>query len=79
MGLVRTIWTFKAFIGTSFLGLLEKSMNNDKKFPEQEAPEKNTDNAFVQVGEDGSPVIPSADKTKSETDNEDSATTPDKR
>ncbi|WP_207496668.1 hypothetical protein [Aridibaculum aurantiacum] len=32
--------------------------NNENKFPEQKAPEKNHDNAFVQVGEDGSPVIP---------------------
>jgi len=40
---------------------------DDNKYPEQQAPEKNTDNAFVQVGEDGSPVIP--DKT-----NDDSAT-----
>ncbi len=26
-------------------------MNNDNKFPEQEAPAKNTDDAFVQVSE----------------------------
>jgi len=31
---------------------------NDKKFEEQDHPLKNTDNAFVQVGKDGSPVIP---------------------
>jgi hypothetical protein len=33
----------------------------DKKhteLEEQEAPLKNTDNAYVQVGEDGNPVIP---------------------
>ncbi len=47
-------------------------MTDNKKFPEQDAPEKNTDNAFVQVGEDGSPVIPNddekakADKNKSQ-------------
>ncbi|MDB5205752.1 MAG: hypothetical protein JWR72_827 [Flavisolibacter sp.] len=29
-----------------------------EKFPQQNAPEKNTDNAFVQVGKDGHPVIP---------------------
>ncbi len=28
------------------------------KFTEQEAPEKNTDGAFVQVGRDGQPVFP---------------------
>jgi hypothetical protein len=54
-------------------------MNNDKKFPEQEAPEKNTDNAFVQVGEDGSPVMPSTDETKTDIGNEESPTTLDKR
>jgi hypothetical protein len=27
------------------------------KFDEQEAPEKNTDSAFVQVGADGKPVM----------------------
>lgn len=31
---------------------------NDKKFPEQEAPEKNTDHAFVQVGKNGQAVMP---------------------
>ena len=30
----------------------------DKKFEEQDHPLKNTDHAFVQVGKDGSPVIP---------------------
>lgn len=34
-------------------------MNNDKqKFDTQEAPEKNTDAAFVQVGTDGKPQLP---------------------
>jgi hypothetical protein len=34
-------------------------MNNDKQtFDKQEAPEKNTDAAFVQVGADGKPVTP---------------------
>ena len=54
-------------------------MDNDKKFPEQEAPEKNTDNAFVQVGEDGSPVIPSTDDKKTDIEKDGSPTTLDKR
>ena len=33
-------------------------MSNDNKFQEQSAPEKNTDKAYVQVGEDGKPVMP---------------------
>lgn len=33
-------------------------MDKDQKFDKQEAPLKNTDNAFVQVSEDGSPAIP---------------------
>ena len=46
-------------------------MENENKFPEQEAPEKNTDRAFVQVGEDGHPVIPQPinDKIKEEENN----------
>ncbi len=36
----------------------------DIKLTEQEAPEKNTDAAFVKVGDDGKPVLPEAeDKT----------------
>lgn len=31
---------------------------NNNQFQEQEAPQKNTDNAFVQVGEDGKPQMP---------------------
>ncbi len=31
---------------------------DNEKFQEQEAPLKNTDNAFVQVNEDGSPLFP---------------------
>lgn len=55
-------------------------MDDNKKFPEQEAPEKNTDNAYVQVGEDGSPVMPhtNKDNEQSNTDNG-SPTTLDKR
>lgn len=38
-------------------------MDTDKeRFPQQEAPEKNTDHAFVQVGKDGHPVVPATDK-----------------
>ena len=37
---------------------------HDEKFPEQNAPEKNTDKAFVRVGEDGEPVIPKPDQTE---------------
>lgn len=31
---------------------------NQRRFPDQQAPHKNTDHAFVQVGKDGQPVIP---------------------
>ena len=54
-------------------------MDNDKKFPEQQAPEKNTDKAFVQVGEDGAPVIPAATPTETGPATEDHSTTLDKR
>ena len=33
-------------------------MDKDQKLDKQEAPLKNTDNAFVQVSKDGSPAIP---------------------
>ena len=45
-------------------------MEDNKKFPEQEAPVKNTDNAFVQVGEDGQPVIPSGTDLKTDIEKE---------
>ena len=32
--------------------------NRENQFPEQEAPLKNTDKAFVQVNKDGSPHMP---------------------
>ena len=57
------------------ISILKKIMSNDKKFPEQEAPVKNTDNAFVQVGEDGAPVIPSTEENKTDIEKEDSPTT----
>ena len=37
---------------------------NNERFPEQDAPRKNTDNAFVQVGEDGKPAIPENNEKK---------------
>lgn len=36
---------------------------NNTQFQEQEAPQKNTDNAFVQVGEDGKPQMPEKETT----------------
>ena len=51
-------------------------MEKNNKFPEQQAPEKNTDNAFVKVGEDGAPVIPHTDEVKTGIKNEDELATP---
>lgn len=40
-------------------------MNKEnQKLDEQEAPEKNGDQAFVQVGADGKPVMPDADTSE---------------
>ncbi|MEJ7680457.1 MAG: hypothetical protein WKG06_21920 [Segetibacter sp.] len=50
-------------------------MNNDNKFPEQEAPAKNTDDAFVQVSENGAPVMPSDTGKKTDIEKEDNNTT----
>lgn len=46
----------------------------DKKktpFREQEAPEKNTDKAFVKVNRDGSPEMPGRDQSKNTSKNKD--------
>ena len=51
-------------------------MNNDEnKLQEQKAPVKNTDNAFVQVGEDGAPKIPDDAKIDETVTDKDSPTT----
>ena len=50
-------------------------MEDNRKFPEQEAPAKNTDNAFIKVGEDGSPVVPETTDTKTDIEKEDRGTT----
>ena len=39
-------------------------MKDKNKFEQQEAPIKNTDNAFVKVGKDGAPVVPNVQKEK---------------
>ena len=44
-----------------------KHMNEkSRRFDEQEAPLKNTDHAFVQIGRDGSPKIPDGTDRKEE-------------
>lgn len=54
-------------------------MDNENKFPEQTAPEKNTDNAFVQVGENGEPEMPASENIKSKNEKEEHITTLKKR
>jgi hypothetical protein len=51
---------------------------NKENLQEQEAPLKNTDNAYVKVGKDGAPEFPDKEKEKEENDNE-RTTTLDKR
>ena len=41
---------------------------NEKALQEQQAPLKNTDKAFVQVGKDGEPVIPQNAENKNHND-----------
>jgi hypothetical protein len=66
--------------GINFYSLWQKeTMENENKFPEQKAPEKNTDDAFVEVGQDGSPVQPAAGQKEKADENEEKATTLDKR
>ena len=40
---------------------------SEKQFVEQDAPLKNTDNAFIRVSKDGSPAIPEVSKDKQNT------------
>ena len=54
-------------------------MDNENKFPQQEAPEKNTDDAFVQVGERGEPTIPENEANKGDKEKNNHVTTLDKR
>jgi len=54
-------------------------MDNESKFPEQKAPEKNDDNAYVQVGENGEPLMPSSEKKQTDIEKGDHFTTLDKR
>jgi len=49
----------------------KKTLLND-----QEAPEKNTDNAFVQVGENGKPELPSQTDNKKSNDNNSASAKP---
>ncbi len=55
--------------------------NNDQKLQEQEAPLKNHDNAFVQVGKNGEPVIPkeTTEGKHDQLDRDERTTTLDKR
>ena len=54
--------------------------NNKQNLQEQDAPLKNSDKAFVQVGKNGEPVIPEKAVQKEEdTQEEDRSTSLDKR
>jgi hypothetical protein len=48
--------------------------NKDRILEEQQAPLKNTDNAFVKVGHDGEPIMPKEEK-REETENQRDRTT----
>ena len=52
---------------------------NEKQLQEQDAPLKNTDNAFVQVSKDGTPSMPQTNTEKKfEDETENTATSPDR-
>jgi hypothetical protein len=51
-------------------------MKDKNKFEQQEAPIKNTDNAFVKVGKDGAPVVPNVEKENNDRQSEDRAQRP---
>lgn len=50
----------------------------ENRFVEQDAPAKNTDNAFVKVGEDGKPEMP-VDKASDNNSREEEAVDDDER
>ena len=53
---------------------------DENKLQEQEAPLKNTDNAFVQVNKDGTPLMPtSSNETEEGKRKDENPNTPDKR
>jgi len=54
---------------------------DENKLQEQEAPLKNTDNAFVQVNKDGTPSMPtsSTNETEEGKRKDENPNTPDKR
>lgn len=54
-------------------------MDNNNKFPEQEAPAKNTDDAYIKVGEDGNPKVPETDEKKEAINSTDNTTSLDRR
>ena len=54
---------------------LQVMESKNEKLREQEAPLKNHDKAFVQVGKDGEPVIPQTDEKKDEDRQENERTT----
>ena len=55
--------------GIDFYPLIKKQvMDNNQKREPQEAPLKNTDNAFVQVGADGSPAMPQTNQQDQQED-----------
>jgi hypothetical protein len=53
--------------------------NQDKTLVEQNAPLKNHDDAFVQVGHNGEPVIPKEEEKEAQPREADRTTTLDKR
>lgn len=55
-------------------------MDNKDKLQEQDAPLKNNDDAFVQVGQNGEPVIPeTTGNDKASSEDQERITTLDKR
>ena len=51
-------------------------MDEHKKFPEQAAPDKNTDRAFIKVSRDGSPQVPGEENKEKERQKEKPASPP---
>jgi len=59
-----------------FLIINKKVMEENKRFPEQKAPDKNTDRAFVKVSRDGSPQMPGTEEKQKKQEKEKPASPP---
>lgn len=73
---IKNLQTISLRTGITFITLpIKVIMEDNEKFPEQKAPEKNIDDAFVQVGKDGAPKNPTSEDQKNDLEKDGHTTT----